>query len=500
MRRRALLAALSAGVSGLAGCSFGSPGDDRAHTAVDPAETDTPTHSQPNTDADGGARTGDPPRPEDPRHVVALDTGPRTYALSPYIRVDDGGRVALWFDRTATADHPARLRGWLRNGNPYENTFEVQWIPAVGDVHARQPRGHDHEAALHLAPTEDNALAATVPDVTRDESGYWRAEDVGPWLVETHRLAPGEWVPLAYDVVGSPGMSGRPTGTYEFGDGATLTVWDAASPGPDGDSRFAGRSVPAMDGEGSVAWFHQAGPETTAFVRPSAERVALDAQVAFEMVNHSHERLQCGHWNLHKLVDGEWFHVGPTVHTSDCRLLPPGGRKEWHLRAFNADAVGGCDEPGLTRGYLGGGTYGVVAGYGTPEPESGALVDLVGDPVEVVPTDDADATRDGDTVTVTLPEYGDGEHPPDAAVTLRRADAADERVIAEQVMRTGGFLSSGRGLRNCLPFLTEGVARVVLRADGHVADAVLGHDADGRRFRFRGRAYAVERGTGRGDR
>ena len=102
-------------------------------------------------------------------------------------------------------------------------SFDVEWIPAVGRTHGRQPRGYDHEASLHFAPTENNALAETVPEVARDESGYWRVEDVGPWMPDTRRLEAGERVELEYVLVGEPDMPGRPTGTYEFSgrDGST---------------------------------------------------------------------------------------------------------------------------------------------------------------------------------------------------------------------------------------------------------------------------------------
>lgn len=494
MRRRALLTSLATGAAGLAGCSFGSDGG--AADATPATETDTPTHSQPLTGTETDQRTDEPPRPDEPRLVVDLETGPRTYALSPYVEAGDGGRVALWFDRTATADHPARLRGWLLNGNDFENTFRVGRLPAVGRVHGRQPDGYDHEARLHLAPTDDNALAASVPEVVRDDTGYWRVDDVGPWMTETHRMAPGEWVRLEYAVVGEPGMPGRPTGAYEFGEGATLTVWDTTSPGPETESRFAGRSLPALPGDGEVQWYHEADAETAAFVRPSTERVKLDGRVDFEMVNHSHE-LQCGHWNLYKLVDGQWFHVAPLGHTADCRLLPAGGRELWSLRAFNGDAVE-CSEGlrgGLTRGYLGGGEYAAVAGYGQPSAESAALVELVGEQVTVRPPESVTSQRSGSTVTVTTEQYGDGEHPPDASFTVRDADGGGERVIAEQLMGSGRFGPGGHGLRAALPFFSDGVDRVVVRTDEYGATDVLGADGGQQRFSFRGRSYVVSRAS-----
>ncbi|MFB6269664.1 MAG: hypothetical protein ABEH83_06955, partial [Halobacterium sp.] len=339
MRRRALLSSLAATTAALAGCAS-DVGDGGQTTSPSDGETTDPG----TTDGAGTTTDEGPPSegPMDAASVVALETGPRTYAFAPTtIHTDDGAEVALWFDRTATGDHPARLTGYLENGNDYANTFEVEWIPAVGRIHGRQPSGYDHEAALHLAPTENNDLAETVPSVVRDDSGFWRVEKLGPWVTERRRLEAGERVQLEYVVVGEPNMPGRPTGTYEFRGrdrDARIAVWDTESPGPDADSRFAGRSVPSLSAEASVQWFHEADESTAVYLQPAAERVELDGRVEFEMVNHSHDAASCGHWNLHKLVDGEWFHVGPRAHTSDCRTLQPGDRMEWALRAFNGEA------------------------------------------------------------------------------------------------------------------------------------------------------------------
>jgi hypothetical protein len=218
------------------------------------------------------------------------------------------------------------------------------------------------------------------------------------------------------------------------------------------------------------------------------------------MVNHSHESLKCGHWNLYKLVDGQWFHVAPTAHHSDCHTLPAGETERWSLRAFNEDAVP-CDRSnrghdGLTQGYLGGGEYAAVAGYGHPSDESAALVELVGGSVTLVPTEDANSERDGDTVTVTTDRHGDGERPSDATFTLTHVESADSRVIAEQVMTTGGFGSKGRGLRNLLAAASPdgerpAVERVVLRTDAYAFDHELRAEGATRRVQFRGRAFKI---------
>lgn len=496
MHRRALLGSLAAGAAGLAGCTLSTDDAARSNstgtsqtTNGDPAATETTTAAD------------DPQRPEAPASVVDLETGPRTYALRPTsIHTDDRARVALWFDRTATPDHPARVRGWLENANSFENTFRVEWIPAVGRTYSRNPEGYAHEARLHFAPTENNALADAVPDVVRDDSGYWRVADLGSWMRDTVRLEPGERVALEYVLVGEPGMPGRPLGTYEFRGRdltASVTVWNTNSPGPEGESRYAGRSLPEFDGDRTVKWYHSADRTTTAFVRPSTESIELDGRIDFEMVNHSREVLRCGHWNLYKLVDGEWYHVAPTFHNDDCHGLRPGATERWSLRAFNGDAVPcGHDDHGhdsLTQGHLGGGEYAVVAGYGHPADESATLFELVGDPATLKPTDDATIRRDGDTAIVTTDRYGDGEHPPDATFAVARTDAADERVIAEQVMESGRFGVGGRGLRNALAAMTPDVGRVVLRTDEYAFGSDLREPGATRRIRFRGQAYEITR-------
>lgn len=491
MHRRALLSSLAATTAALAGCATRS-GDGTGTTTTDDRTTDQTTTSDGELPViDAGAAS-----------VVELGTGPRTYAFSPTaMHAEDGVRVRLAFDRTATSDHPARLVGWLENGYDYANTVEVEWLPVVGRTYGRQPRGYDHEARLHFAPTENNDLAETVPEVVRDETGYWRVEDVGPWMTERRRFEAGERVRLEYVLVGEPGMPGRPTGQYEFrgpDSQAQVSVWDTTSPGPDADSRFAERSVPALSEGSATQWFHDSDESAVAYLQPARERAELDAAVDFEFVNHSHESAQCGHWNLHKLVDGEWFHVAPTMHTDDCRMAAPGARKEWSLRAFNADPVpcdgagGGC-AGGLTRGFLGGGEYAVVVGFGHPGDQSAALVELVGDPVDITHTEDATVDVEGDTATVTLDRYGDGEHPPDAALALTRTSDADERLLPEQVMGGGELQSRSSGLRNALAAMDEGVDRVVVRADEHVLDGALGYDEAVRRFELRGQAYEVVR-------
>jgi hypothetical protein len=501
MRRRALLASAAAGVAGVAGCSTvlstdgtgnGSDGNDSGGSGGD----DPPTAEPPKDDPPDGRSS-----------VIDLETIDRTYAFVPTaFRTDDDARIALWFDRTATSEAPARVVGWLRNENEYENTFDLEWIPTVGDVHSRTLTGYDHTSRLHLAPTAANEIAETVPNVSRNEDGLWRVDDLGPWMAEHVRLDPGERVRLEYRVVGEPDMPGRPTGTYEFrGDDETvrLAVWDADAPGETVDSRFAGRDVPPIHEESTIHWYHETDESTVAYLRPERERLELDGALEFDLVYNARESTGCGHWNIYKLVDREWFHVGPRGHTSDCRSVAPGARMDWTLRAFNGSAIR-CDcgyscGDGMTRGHLGPGTYAVVAGYAHPADESGALVELVGDPVALEPTDSATIERDGAEVVVTTDAYGNGEHPEDGTVTVERAgdddggdaDREADRVVVEQLMGGGSVFGGSSALRNALAPFEDGVERVVLRTDEYGVDDAVEHDASERHVAFRGETYRL---------
>ncbi|WP_248516788.1 hypothetical protein [Salinarchaeum laminariae] len=494
MRRRALLTT-AAGTVGLAGCVSLSTSDDGNATETG------------GTNGTDGGTAGDDPQlsepPDEGGSVIDLETIDRTVALSPTtFRTDDDAGIALWFDRTATEDAPARLTGWLVNQNDYENTFDLEWIPAVGNVDSQPPADYNYENVLRLAPTENNEVAASVPEITRNEHGLWNATDVDPWIEPTVRLDPGEFVELEYVLVGEPGMSDRPTGVYEFaGDdrGVQITLWDTDTPGPEGDSYFEDQTVPPIGEESSIQWYHESDESTEVTLRPETELLELDGAVDFELVYNDRESSGCGHWDLHKLVDGEWFHVGPWTHNSDCRFIAPGERMNWRLRAFNESPVPSVGDElgcagGLTSGYLGPGTYAVVVGFGYPAGQSGALVELTGDPVAFEPTEDASIEQDGAEIVMTSDAHGDGEHPPDATLTVERSEPADDvdvdRIIPEQVMGDWG-VGGSTGLRNALAAFESEVERVVVLTDEHDAEGAVGYEETTRFVEVRGQTYEL---------
>ncbi|GAB7012507.1 hypothetical protein JCM18549_07780 [Halolamina salina] len=502
MRRRALLASLAAGSSLLAGCSSTDP-TETAPTDTETAGTDTPT-ATPSTPAgtpdevvqlEGNALFG--------ASTIDLGTADRTYALSPMrYRTEDGAEIRMRFDATATADRPARLVASLQNTERYRESVDLDWLPPFGRPSSEPPRDHGEplmggglrdEGSLIFAPTANHDLVDEPPEIERDGDGLWRlAGDIHRWLPETITLDPGEAIRGEYAVVGHPGGSGRPTGVYEYlggtdGADASITVWETSAPGPAERSRFAGESVPAIDGDGEAGagWYHTADESTAAYLRPETERASLPAGITFQFVNHTREQLGCGHWYVYKLHDGEWFDLGPYVRTADCRMVRPAGTESWTLHAYRG---GGSlpPEDGRAYPYLGGGRYAVSVGYGDESSSSTAMVELVGDPIEIVPTDDVEHERDGSTVTVTTPEWSGGDGERDVTLSVTRADAAEETLIREQVMR-GWY----RGLRNTLPFFAEGVDEVRLRSSERVTYGLVGYDESPYRARVDGQAYEV---------
>jgi len=513
MRRRALLAGLSAGLAAVAGCSGTADSDDGTPTDR-PADDPTPTGDRTPTDSPDSSTDTPTDEPGDndwdlgAASIVDLETANRTYALAPLrYRDDDGGSVRLRFTSTATSDGPATVEAVLANENPFENTFQLDWLPPFGRPYSDIPypmvgdRGDfTYRVGLAFAPTENHDLVDEGTTLERDAEGYWRLGRNVPDVPETVRLDPGETVRGEYALVGrgDGGGRGRPPGIYEFsraGDGPVrVTVWETDASGPAGDSRFAGTSVPALSDERATAWFHDANAGTPTFVRPSVERTALPARVDFTFVNRSRESTSCGHWQFYKLQDGEWFSLGPYVQTADCRSVRPGGTKRWVLRAASGE-MAPCQAQSFP--FLGGGRYAAVAGYGHATSHSGALVEFDAPPVSVVPTDDVTSEREGGTVTATGQPWEaapDAEHRSRVQLVLERTAGdgtePERAFIAEQVMRRRFC-----GLRNTLAFDGPDLDRVVLRTDDRTAGQAVGYDGGSLTFRYDGQTYVLTKSS-----
>ncbi|WP_323676259.1 hypothetical protein [Halorubellus sp. PRR65] len=510
MRRRALLVTLASGV--LAGCAGtndrtvttdattpGVPDDDGAVTTTDPAPSTTETASTPT-----------PPEPDARSQFLELDVAPVTWCLSTTSEHPSGsGTFVASFASTATADSPAAVRVWVTNDTEYERPVDLSRFPAFGRQRSRAPHelGRPRERLeadgarrRYLVPTENHPSVADPPGVERGDDGRWNATRLDHWEPGVRRLAPGESAFGEYHVVGSPDRttSFPRRGVYRFRGRETvlrLVAWETGRPGRVRSSRFEGRSVPPMPDDATPVWYHEADATTPVLVVPDVERGRLPVQVRFVAANRSRERAQCGHWNLFKLVDGDWFHVAPLYHTADCRAIGPGSAKRYVLNAYHGEALPDPEYagPGRSVGWLGAGTYAVVAGYGPDGGDGAALVELDGARRTVVPTDDATATVDGDVVRVrTEPPDADFERTRRVTAVLERVDAAPDgtRYLPEQVMRR-----YYRALRNTLAFADD-ASRVVLETTDRWPERVTGFDATAARFRFEGDAYEFTRRDG----
>lgn len=511
MRRRALLASLAAGTAALSGCQTGAGGHAKTK---DQTTTDSTTDRPPTTDEpDSDDATGDDEHdvvdedwPDGIASVVSLDTQSRVLSLFPTeYRTRDGGRVSLAFTQTATPDHPATVRVELTNENDFSNVFRLGNHPPLNAVPGftvplrtgttstaddttviARPQ---HPERVYLAPLPDQSLPVASPEYRRGSKGTWRlvADPGDRWLPETHRLDAGESVTGTFAAVSGPTPEDRiATAPHELDAGGdnelTLAVWNPDSPGPNGDSRYADESFPALPrddetGQSTVSWFHEATADQSVFLRPRAERVTLPETATFSLVNHTTETATGNpyFWELFKLADDAWQKVTPWAYPVPLAAVPPGGRKQYRFRFSNGEALP-CSN-GNAVGHLGGGTYALRVGISVADRTHAAVFEVAGDPVSVDPVAAVDATRDGDVVEVTSPKWDAGHGR--GRVTVERADAADDVLVPELAARRDVY-------RNTLPFFADGVDTVRLRT----SDSVARTAENAGRLRYRGEAYA----------
>jgi hypothetical protein len=232
--------------------------------------------------------------------------------------------------------------------------------------------------------------------------------------------------------------------------------------------------VPELPMGESTAWYHEADASTAVYLLPSAERVEAPACIEFELRNRSYERLSGNpyDWTLFKLVDGGWFRIDPWAIPQPLSYVQPGETDRSELSLFHGDAMA-CDE-GRSVGYLGGGRYAYRVGHSRGEETQAALFDLDAPAVSPEPDDDVTVERDGEELVVTMPEWNDDEHPPQAEIVFERAEDADpdRRLIPEQLFRHPMV-----GFRNTLPLFAEGIERITLRTDRHVVGRTTGYDS-----------------------
>ena len=503
MRRRALLVALAAGGSVLAGCAT-SVGSDPGDTSTAPGDdTTTDPGDEPTTSGDDESDDSvDWPPAE---AVVELETQPRALSLFPtQYRSNDGGRVTVSFDATATADHPARVVATLENDDDYANAFRLDDHEPLRPRPVFEPGadggyGPDGEVPpgttdLYLAPLPDQSLPVAAPDFERGDDGVWRLADrpASLWLPERARLDAGERVTVEFAVVGSPTESGSfaPAQRQSAGyteDALTLAAWNTDAPGPTRDSAFRGESFPDLTGddetgESSVAWYHESEPSQRVFLQPSVERTDLPRTLDFDLVNHATEHAtgNPAYWSLYKLVDGDWQKLEPQGYVLPMGYVWPGDTEQYRLRAANGEALPCSD--GKTTGYLGGGTYALEVGMSVESRTHAAVFDVDAPPVAFSPIEAVETEREGATVTATDDRWRNDRGR--GVVDVTREAGADEgaaRVVSPELAARRHYF------RNTLPLFADGVETVRLRtSDGAADDA-----ADIGPISYRGNVYAV---------
>jgi hypothetical protein len=497
VRRRALLA----GLAGLAGCSGLSSDEPAATLTPAPVPTGTVRSTPDPFDHEldrAGATFG----------FDALTD--RTLSLHPPGYGQAGLAVRLRFASEATAEEPARVRAALRPRATAPTAVAFDFPPFVPRPRLARQDGPAMESTAaarvcYLVPAPGSAFAERVPDVELvSESGgrFWRL--AGPsrdWLPDQGQVPTDGTLVGEFRVVAEPAATGPLAGRYA-GDAATpsaisLSAWDRETPGPTADSRFA-EPVPQLPQGRATLWYHELSPRATVSLQPTVERAEPPVVVTLTLVNHSREAVRANDWSVHRLVDGDWYELGPLFTDGVARFVPPGGRHRWRFGLAHGPGgeVPGARGPLDHRlGFLGGGRYGIAAGSTDDEDRPAALVELVAPELTVRPTADATVTRDGDRVVVeTDPPRDDADDEPRTLVldrlplgdrtatprpTVTAVDGGLPRLLPEQAMRS-------RGLRNTLPF-AEGADQVRLRTNDDVTRRALRRVAfrtGGRRFRF----------------
>lgn len=230
------------------------------------------------------------------------------------------------------------------------------------------------------------------------------------------------------------------------------------------------------------------------FLEPERERVTAPGRVSFRLVNRS--RVAIGgnpyDWGLYKLADGAWHLVAPWAIPMPASTVSPGEAYGYTLAAFHGEsfAVDDADaDLAQNVGRLGGGRYAFVGGFQAEGADApAAQFDLDAPTVPLSVPEDATVAADGDGVTVTLPSWGDDDHPPEATLTVRRGgDSADDTLIREVVAR-GRMVA----LESALAAVGDR-DRVVVRADEHAVENVTGYDAERRTFAVEGTTYVAEK-------
>jgi hypothetical protein len=537
VRRRALLAGLTGGLAGIAGCQGLGGSDSRDDTYEVPTrETSTVPGIDPSVDSDApgslsravSARVGPdrnfaiatPPLSDNPgpgRYVVGFTGGP-----------GPSTPAKVWIEFTATADRPREYE--FGPSPPFSNYLGVR-------------SGSDGSPIGYvLVPTDDRPFPYEDPVPDEPTDGQWTAtapleSPDEPIRGRTVELDPGESIAGEYALLAPPGDSITPNrAAYAFeGDeqtapSLTVSTWDPGVRDPV-SSRFEERSVPELPYSAPTRWFHRVDDDDPpVYLTPSRERIDLASFVTVPTVeNYTLRSVGVGRRALFKLEEGTWYPIGPLpIDRATPEFLAPGGSREWEVTGRNdgESEVSTGSSSSATFNSLGEGLYAVAAtAYGVPSEvtEGGPLVldpgtarevsrsgrtvlaalfELSGYEAYVFAPDDAELlSREAGTVTVRLGEQSgeDREGGDPAELIVEPATTADPslKLIAEQVLQLFA-------LRTALANFGFGdeVERVVVLADEETVRRPIEAFGEGYRisFKFEGTAYEAKwrRRTGDG--
>jgi hypothetical protein len=519
VRRRALLAGLTAGLAGLAGCQGlgGSGGRDDPYE-VPPRETSTVAGIDPATDAEA---------PESLSRVVSAQVGPdRKFAVAgpPLSNNPWPGRYTVGFTAGPRPSGPATVRIQFTSTADRPREYEFGPSPPFSNYWSVRTGSDGSPRGLLLVPIDDRPFpyGDLVPE--QPSYGRWEANESlgkpdGTPEERTIELDPGQSISGEYALLIDPEADWSTSrATYAF-EGADWTVaslavstWDPGLQRRFG-SRFEGRSVPDLPYSAPIRWFHRLeDDDPPVYLDPTRERVeSIPAVLSPTVENYTLDVVEVGRRTLFKLRDGTWYPIGPLpVERGRPRSLAPGGSLRGELDVNDEARSETARSPTTFLG-LGGGLYAVAApAYGVSsgpprdepvvlEPRSvssgdpqestrgdpailAALIEFDRYEAYVTPLDSAElVSQEGGTATVRLGTQGDGDPDGDgsAVLTVDRSSDADPalKLIPEQVLQLSA-------LRTALANFVRDIETVRVLADEWTVRRPIEAFGDGYRIRF----------------
>jgi len=489
MRRRTFLTSVTAGSVFVAGCGVFSGGDESDPQTAETGNPD-PTPTDDGTIPGDGDSTGAGQaeraafwRDADALDHVGIDEGPtivtfegaeRTAALlndpdlsatsdtaEPSTQMFGPIEWSIDFVAGATDTSPARAQAIAINYRADEVTLRLDRYPLLaGTGLGRNSDGK----SVYLVPTETHPLAETVPEYQQDEAGRWQ-----------FRNRPVEWFPTSITFPPESGFVGEyyllnasnqlpfAPGQYEFvGDSTAVqvAVWPTDVPGVERTSRFEDADPPGVSIWDEIRWYHDKTPDSRVYLEPGKEFVELPERITLKFINQSSNSMGGGllKSKLHKLVDGEWFHLAPQGILQGYVVFGPWSYQKADVELYHDGAP---DRRGnITVGHLGGGIYAYESTASAGRGKHTAMIEVDAPPITVEREANAPIVDNGSHVIVESPRFEGSSR--DETLTVSRTDRTDPevRLIPEKLYRQ--FYEP---YRNTLPVFEPGVERVTLRTN-----------------------------------